>query len=104
VWPQSFHADLVRPATRWPDHTVAYTAVRHTTCRRIGCGWPVAGRAAAQAAGDPGRIRDPGILCGQPWGGGFFYLKTPENSFPLFKNPRKSILTPKITKPLPENF
>jgi hypothetical protein len=34
----------------------------------------------------------------------FFYLETPENSFSLFKNPRKSILTPKITKPLPENF
>jgi hypothetical protein len=84
---------------------VAYTAARHTACRRIGCGWPVAGRAAAQAAEDPGRIWDPGIPCGHPWGGEFsFYLKICRKSFSPFQNPRKSIFTPKITKPLLENF
>jgi hypothetical protein len=31
--------------------------------------------------GDPGRICDPGIPCGQPWEGFFF----------LFKNPRKIV-------------
>jgi hypothetical protein len=44
---------------------VAYTAARHTGCRRIGCGWPVAGRAAAQATGNPGRSWDLGIPCGR---------------------------------------
>jgi hypothetical protein len=82
---------------------VAYTAASHTACRRIGCGWPVAGRAAAQAAGIPAASAIRGSRAASR-GGVSFYLKIPEISFSPLKIPRKSILTPKITKPLPENF
>jgi hypothetical protein len=85
VWSQSIHADLVRPTTRWPDHTVVYTAARHTACRRIGCGWTVAGRAAAQAAGIPAACAIRGSRAASREGGFSFYLKIPENRFPLLK-------------------
>jgi hypothetical protein len=53
---------------------------------------------------DPGRTRDPGISCGQPEGKGFNLLKNSRKLVFPFENPRKSILTTKIVKPLPENF
>jgi hypothetical protein len=83
---------------------VAYTAASHTACRRIGCGWPVVGRAAARAAGILAAPAIRGSRAASPWGGFSSYLKIPEISFSPLKNPRKSILTPKIAKPLPENF
>jgi hypothetical protein len=83
---------------------VAYTAASHTACRQIGCGWPVAGRAAARATGIPAAPVIRGSRAASPWGGVSFYLKITENSFSPLKNPRKSILAPKIVKPLPENF
>jgi hypothetical protein len=53
---------------------------------------------------DPDRTRDPGIPCGWPYlGGVVIYFNSRKCLFPL-KNPRKSIFTPKIVKPFPENF
>jgi hypothetical protein len=83
---------------------VAYTAARHTACRRIGCGWPVAGRAAAQATGIPAAAGIRGSRAAGRKGGDFLLFKNSRKSFSSSKNPRKSILTPKITKPFPENF
>jgi hypothetical protein len=65
---------------------VACTAARRTGCRRIGCGWPVAGRAAAQTTESPGRSWDPGIPCGRPLKRGFLlFKKFQKNPFPLLK-------------------
>jgi hypothetical protein len=65
---------------------------------------PVAGRAAARAAGIPAAPAIRGSRAAGPVkGGGLIYLNSGKWLFPLI-NPRKSILTPKIVKPLPENF
>jgi hypothetical protein len=87
-----------------PGHTLAYTVASHTARCRIGCGWPVAGRAAARAAGIPAAPAIRGSRAASPKGGVLIYLEIPKISFVPLKNPRKSILTPKIVKPVPENL
>jgi hypothetical protein len=87
-----------------PGHTLAYTAASHTARCRIDYGWPVAGRAAARAAGIPAAPTIRGSRAASPRGGVLIYFEIPEISFFPLKNPRKFILTPKIVKPLPENF
>jgi hypothetical protein len=62
---------------------------------------------------DPGRTRDPGIpaapairgsrAAGPVKGEFLIYLNSRKWLIPL-KNPRKSILIPKIVKPFPENL
>jgi hypothetical protein len=94
----------VRPVTCLPGHTLAHTAASHTARHQIQCGWPVTGRTAARAAGIPAAPAIRGSRAASPVKEGFLiYLKCQKIVFPL-KNPRKSILTPKIVKPLPENF
>jgi hypothetical protein len=92
------------PPLRIQGHTAGHTAARRTGCRRIGCGWPVAGRAAQRATGSPGRSGDLGIPCGRPKKEGFLLFKYSRKILFPSKNPRKSILSPKITKPFPVNF
>jgi hypothetical protein len=104
AWPHPARRDLLWLGQSSRGHTPALTASSRTTPRGIACGsqWPLSRTRAAErrAAPDP----KSGIRCG--WGG-FKGLNVFLNSrkwfFPL-KNPRKSILSPKIVKPLPENF
>jgi hypothetical protein len=77
------------------SHTRAHTTPSCTGCQGISCGWPVAGRAAARAAGIPAAPAIRGSRAASPVKEGFLiYLNSRKYFFPL-KNPRKSILTPK---------
>jgi hypothetical protein len=102
--PQVDPWDLVRPASHSHGHTEAHTAASRTGSRRIGCGWPVGSQAPPRTTGDPGRSWDPGIPCGRSAGKDFLLNKNSRKFLFPFKNPRKSILSPKIMKPFPVNF
>jgi hypothetical protein len=65
AWPQSDPQDPVRPAAQNPGHTADHTVARRIGRRRIGCGWPLEGRATPRGTERPDRNGDPGIPCGR---------------------------------------